>query len=148
MVQGNAVLAGDITFNGEPWNTTTVWVDSAGCMCAMPLTVPPDAYGPIPVTVYDGNVTATGIFTLKQPNLSVYPTIGYEGETVTVTGTGWVDRNPVTVTFQGTSMDALFPDAAGSFTTKFVIPLTAAPTNVVSAFDNAPASNSFSIRKS
>ena len=136
MVPGNPVLAGDITFDGEAWSTRDVQVDSSGCMCAMPLTVPPKPVGPMAVSVYDGNVTATAIFTLTQPNITVYPTSGYKGDTVTVTGTGWVYPSVVTVTFQGSKMSSFYVDTAGHFVTSFVVPLTAAPSNVIGASDS------------
>ncbi len=136
LVPGNTVLAGDITFDGEAWSSRSVEVDSSGCMCAMPLTVPPKPVGPIAVSVYDGNVTVTGVFTIKQPNITLYPTSGYKGDTVTVTGTGWVYPSVVTVTFQGSQMSTLYVDTAGHFVTSFVVPLTAAPANVIGASDS------------
>jgi len=136
MVPGNTVLAGNITFDGEAWSTRDVQVDSSGCMCAMPLTVPPKPVGPIAVSVYDGNMTATGVFTVTQPNVTVYPTSGYKGDTVTVTGTGWVYPSVVTVTFQGSQMSTLYVDTAGHFVTSFVVPLTADPANVIGTTDS------------
>jgi len=102
----------------------------------MPMTVPPSAVGPVAVTVYDGNVMATGVFTVTRPNITIYPISGYKGDTVPVTGTGWVYPSVVTVTFQGARMGNLYVDTGGHFVTSFVVPVTASPSNVIGATDS------------
>jgi hypothetical protein len=136
MTPGNTVAAGNITFGGSPWSTREVNVDSSGCMCAMPLAVPPNDVGPTAVTVRDGAVTATGVFTVTQPNVTVWPTSGYKGDAVTVSGSGWISPSVITVTFQGSTIETLYADDSGRFEVTFTVPLTAAPANVIMASDN------------
>lgn len=136
MTPGNTVIVGNITFNGSPWNTQEVQVDSAGCMCASMLTVPVAPVGPNGITISDGSMVATGVFTIKQPNVTISPTSGYKGGTVTVEGTGWVSNTAVTLTFEGSVFDTLIPDSTGNFETEFVVPLTASDSNVIGASDN------------
>ena len=135
MTPGFTVLVGNITFNGDAWNTQDIKVDSSGCMCATSLTVPVAPIGPNGVVVTDGNITATGIFTITQPNITVSPTSGYKGQTIAVTGSGWLTHSFVTLTFEGNRIGTVKPDSAGSFTTEFVVPLTAKQSNVSGAGD-------------
>ena len=136
LTPGNVVIVGNITFAGEPWNTRAVSVDSAGCVCATMLRVPVTPVGPTAIMVSDGEVKATGVFTVTQPNVTVLPTSGYKGDTITISGTGWTTSDVVTPTFQGVSLSPLIPDSAGSFSFKYVVPLTAEPSNVISASDS------------
>jgi hypothetical protein len=122
MTPGNTVAAGNITFGGSPWSTR--------------LTVPPNDVGPTAVTVRDGAVTATGVFTVTQPNVTVWPTSGYKGDTITISGSGWLSPSVVTVTFQGSKVESVYTSAAGSFQVQFTVPLTAAPSNVIQASDS------------
>lgn len=136
MTPGNVVIAGNITFGGLPWSTRAVTVDSSGCLGATIRTVAVIPIGPTAITVHDRDVTASGVFTLLQPNVTVSPTSGYKGDTVTISGTGWTSSNVVIPTFQGVNLSPLIPDSGGSFSFEFVVPLTAGPSNVVSASDH------------
>ena len=136
MTPGNTVVAGNITFGGIPWNPSDITIDSSGCMCATVLTVPAAPTGPQAIVIGDGDVTATGVFTLTQPNIAVSPSSGYKGETVTVTGTGWLNPSLVSVTFGGSFIDTVMPNSVGGFSTQFIVPLTAQASNIVGASDN------------
>ena len=136
LTPGDVVVAGNITFGGLPWSTRAVTVDSAGCLGATIRAVAVIPIGPTAITVHGRNVTATGVFTLTQPNVTVSPTSGYKGSTVTISGTGWTSSDVVIPTFQGASLSPLIPDSAGRFSFKFTVPLTAEPSNVISASDH------------
>jgi hypothetical protein len=137
MTPGDTIVAGNITFGGGPWNPRDIPIDSTGCMCATVLTVPVAAEGPNPVVVISGNVTVAGVFTVIQPSMAIYPSTGYKGQMVTVTGAGWPQRTPgaVSITFAGELIAIATPDDAGSFSVQFEVPITAGATNVVSASD-------------
>jgi hypothetical protein len=100
------------------------------------LTVPVAPLGPVGVVVSDGSTIATGVFTVTQPNITISPTSGYKGSTVTITGTGWIKNTAVTLTFDGSMITSLIPDSAGSFSTEFIVPLTAGVSNVIGSSDN------------
>ncbi len=136
MTPGNTVVAGNITFGGIPWNPSDITIDSSGCMCATMLTVPAAPTGSQAVVIGDGDVEVTGVFKLTQPNIKVSPTSGYKGETVTVTGTGWVNPSLVSLTFGGSFMDTVMPNSVGGFSIQFIVPLTAQDSNVVGAADS------------
>ncbi|MCJ7522820.1 MAG: hypothetical protein MUP21_11505, partial [Dehalococcoidia bacterium] len=123
-------------FSGVSWNTREVKVDSSGCMCATMLIVPAALIGPVAVTVSDGSVSGTAVFTVTQPNITILPTSGYKGETVKVTGSGWPSHSVVTLTFEGSIMETLILDSTGSFTTQITVPLTAHESNIIGASDN------------
>lgn len=86
MTPGSTVGVGNITFAGAPRNTQEIQIDSSGYVCATMLPVPVAPVGPNAVVVRDGSLTAIGVFTVTQPNITISPTSGYKGQTVTVTG--------------------------------------------------------------
>ena len=137
MPPGETVVAGNITFAGAPWNPRDIPIDSSGFVCATELVVPAAAAGPNAVVVIHGNITVAGVFTIIQPSMAIYPSTGYKGQTVAVTGAGWPQRTPgaVSITFAGEEIAIATPDEVGSFSTQFQVPLTAGPTNVVTASD-------------
>ena len=136
MTPGNVVVAGNITFDGIPWNPRDITIDSSGCMCASVLTVPAAETGPQAVVVGDGSIEVIGVFTLTQPNIAISPTSGYKGQTVTVTGTGWPNPSLVSLTFDGSFITTVMPDSFGKFSMQFIVPLTAKASNVIGASDN------------
>ncbi len=137
MTPGNTVGVGNITFGGAPWNTQAIQIDSAGCVCASMLTVPVAAVGPTAVIVSDGNLTAAYVFTVTQPNITISPTSGYRGQTVTVTGSKWPQRTPgsVSLTFGGSFIMAATPNSSGAFSVRLTVPLTAEASNLIGATD-------------
>jgi hypothetical protein len=80
---------------------------------------------------------ATTNFTITQPTISVAPTSAYKGETITVTGSGWPQHTPgsVSITFAGLDIKIVTPDANGYFSVQFTVPLTAEGVNLIGAFD-------------
>ncbi len=137
MTPGSTVGVGNITFAGAPWNTQEIQIDSSGCVCASMLTVPVAPVGPTAVIVSDGNLTAAGVFTVTQPNLTISPTSGYKGQKVTVTGSDWPQRTPgsVSLTFGGSFIMAATPNSSGSFSVQISVPLTAEASNLIGATD-------------
>jgi hypothetical protein len=101
------------------------------------MTVPATSPGAHPVVVNDGNLIATGSFTVTQPTISVSPATAYKGSTITVTGAGWPQHTPgsVNITFAGSLIVHASPDATGKFSVKFTVPLSAGAVNLVGAYD-------------
>jgi len=137
MTPGNKVGVGNITFGGVPWNTQEIQIDDSGCVCASMLTVPVASAGPTAVVVSDGNLTATGVFTVTQPNITISPMSGYKGQTVTVAGSNWPQRTPgsVSLTFGDSFIMVATPNSSGAFSVQFTVPLTAEAINVIGATD-------------
>jgi hypothetical protein len=106
-------------------------------MCSLYLTVPTALAGAHPVVVNDGHLIATLNFTITQPTISVAPTSAYKGETITVTGSGWPQHTPssVSITFAGSDIKIATPDANGYFSVQLTVPLTAEGVNLIGAFD-------------
>ncbi len=93
------------------------------------ITVPSLPAGPYPVTATATTVTDTQIFTIK-PGLSITPTSGAGGATVTVNGTGFQPGDTVVVTFDNvpvTTVPAVITAnlTTGSWTGAFEVPTTA-----------------------
>ena len=137
MTPDRTVGVGNITFAGVPWNTQEIQVDSSGCVCTSMLTVPLAPAGPKAVVVNDGSLTASGVFTVTQPNIAISPTEGYKNQTVTVTGSNWPQRTPgsVRLTFAGSFITLATPNSSGSFSVKITVPLTAEASNLIGATD-------------
>jgi hypothetical protein len=143
----NSIAAGQVKFAGQAWNTTAISIDSLGNMSPTPLTLtqPPLTLtaigtGPQSVTATDlGGITAVGTFTVTQPTITISPTTGYMGNTLTVTGAGWLPTSAglVQVKFNGVFVWSTTPNADGTFSGGFTIPVTAVASNTVSASDLA-----------
>ncbi len=131
------VPAGGITFGGVPWSSSSASIDGTGRMCSIYLTVPNTLPGAHPVVVNDGHLIATTNFTVTQPTISVSPATAYKGNTITVTGAGWPQRTSgsVNITFAGVPIIMASPDANGSFSVQFTVPLSAEAVNLVGAYD-------------
>ncbi len=143
MTPGSTIAVGALTFNGAAWNTAAITIDSLGNMASTTLVVPTAVAGSRTVTATDGAlVTAVGVFTVTQPTISISPTTGYMGNTITVTGSGWVPgmMGMVTIRFTDTAARTMVlatPDASGTITGVFTVPVTASTTtNSVTALDS------------
>jgi hypothetical protein len=149
MTAGGNIAIGALTFAGAPWNTTPITIDSLGNMSPTSLQVPLFGTGPQTVTATDsGGITATGSFSITQPTITISPTTGYKGDTLTVTGAGWVPGNLglVQISFNNQIQIVSTPDGTGAFTGAFVVPITAAASNTVGAADingNVAANKAF-----
>jgi len=163
MTQGGQIPVGGLTFDSSPWNDFAINIDSQGNI------VPPSqtlkvttfltgTYGPKTVEATDncGGVpgctpaTAKAVFTLTQPTITVNPTAGYMGGTLTVTGAGWVPGagGVVQVMLDSDTKLVTTPDGDGNFAAQFTVPglLQAESTHLISAMDfngNAAAAQTF-----
>ena len=135
---GVTIPIGALTFAGVAWNTAAITIDTLGNLSPTTLTVPAGTTGPKTVVATDsGTRVATGAFTITQPKISISPTTGYMGDTITVTGSGWVPGllGLATIRFAGATMVLATPDASGAFMGVLTVPATAAATNAVAALD-------------
>ncbi len=150
-VSPGTIAQNALTFAGDPWNTAAaITIDSLGNMSPTSLQVPLKGTGPQTVVATDsGGITATGSFTITQPTITISPTTGYKGDTLTVTGAGWVPGNLglVQIKFNDVIQIVSTPDATGAFTGAFVVPLSASIAgNTVGAVDingNVAANKAF-----
>lgn len=70
-----------------------------------------------------GGLSAVGTFKVTKPTISIQPSSGYMGTTVTVTGKGWVPGSRGSVSIGGGSSPVTAtPDSNGSFTARIEIP--------------------------
>jgi hypothetical protein len=150
MTPGGTIAINALTFAGAPWNTAAaITIDSLGNMSPTTLQVPLFGTGPQTIVATDGTVTATGSFTITQPTITISPTTGYKGDTLTVTGAGWVPGNLglVQIKFNDVIQIVSTPDGTGAFTGAFVVPLSASLLgNTVGAVDingNVAANKAF-----
>ena len=143
-----------VTFNGAGWlgAILPITIDSQGNINPTSLEVPAGSpTGPIIVTATDNAVpalTAVGTFTVTQPAITVSPTLGYKGDIVTVTGTGWLPGNMglAFIRFNGQVFAVATPDASGAFTARITVPANAPDSANVGADDiagNAAPSTQF-----
>ena len=96
--------------------------------------IPPNAQFTVPIGSTAGNKTVTIIdsnfnyanttFLVTTSNISVSPTNGSIGTTVTVTGSNFVDNSNINMNFDGnptvTSPSSIVADASGSFSATFI----------------------------
>jgi hypothetical protein len=140
----------EVTVNGTGFNasaTITLYFDSVA-VTTTPATVPTDTTGAfsasfdIPsssggahqVKASDGTNTATKTFTVTAA-LSISPTSGYVGIEVTVSGTGFLASQSVTVLFNNVLVKTTSTDTKGVISTSFDIPAVAAGTYTIRVSD-------------
>jgi len=131
-------------------SNSTTYADGAG-VCDIVVTIPDAAatgtgtpYSIIVKDVSTGNTAgATGGFTVT-PSISLSPTRGIPGDSVTVTGTGFGASKNINVTFNAVDVTPIalqVSNATGNVILAFTVPTIAyGPYNVV-ASDNATVSN-------
>ncbi|MEE8389695.1 MAG: hypothetical protein V3S14_02715 [Anaerolineae bacterium] len=152
MTAAGTIAVGGLDFAGANWNTAVITIDSLGNISPTTRRVPNgSATGSNTVLAVDsGTLSATAVFTVTQPTIEISPSSGSLGDTVTVTGAGWVPGSLglVTITFNATTQAVTTPDADGAFTAQFQIPSTAVSGQLVDAsdgFGNNAADKSFLI---
>lgn len=134
-----------VTYNGPGWPFAIlpITIDSQGNINPTSLEVPAGSpTGPIIVTATDNAaipLTAVGTFTVTQPTITVSPTLGYKGDIVTVTGTGWLPGNMglAFILFNFQIYTTATPDASGAFTARITVPANAPDSANVGASDIA-----------
>lgn len=162
------VDANDLVFGALPWNTAAaITIDSAGVISPTTLYVLTTAtLGINPVRATDNgadlngatttdNLTAEGAFTVTKPTISLSPTSGPKGSSVTVTGAGWLPGtttgSTVQITFNGAIVVTTIPDASGNIMAAINVPATAvigAGANAIGAADgnvNSATSAAFTV---
>jgi hypothetical protein len=153
MTKGGNIAVGALTFDGQAWNTIEIKIDSQGNVITPTETLKvrfalTGTYGPKTVKAVDnGPIEAKATFTLKQPTITISPSKGYMGDTITVTGTGWVPGadGVVQVLFDGDTKLVTTPDSNGGFAVQLTVPgeLAAETSHLIAALDfnnnNAPS---------
>ena len=142
MTPGPAGTVTALTFNGAAWPGVTlpITIDSQGNINPTSLQVPTSGTGANIVVATDSTgLTAVGSFNITQPTMSVSPTTGYKGDTITLTGSGWLPGNLglVQIQFAGVTYAVAIPDSSGNFTGMMTVPVNAAASSVVGAVDIA-----------
>jgi hypothetical protein len=150
MTHDGTIAAGALTFGGVAWNTYPsvspypIKIDTSGTIFPTTLTVPGGAtLGVNTVLATDsGTLIAQGAFTVTKPTITLNPTTGPKGTTVTITGAGWLPNSAVTVDFKvfgsATVLATLttIPDGTGNIAASMAVPATAAVgANTFSAYD-------------
>ncbi len=119
-----------VTTNGTGFFNTTV-------------TIPPTGMGAHNVTIIDANGQVFQVMITVNPKLTLAPTKGPVGSTVTATGRGFPAPSGTNVVNASLSWPGItnyiasaFVDSSGSFTVTFVVPQSAGGTFTVSGFAN------------
>jgi hypothetical protein len=142
MTEDGTVAVGDLTLEGNGWNTAEIDIDSQGNMHPVTLRVQDPAggqlnAGPNLVTAIDsGDVASSGIFNLTQPTISIDPASGLQYDVITVTGAGWLPGGMVTISFAGVPTVFSTPGADGTFIAQLTVPLGTGISSLVKAMDN------------
>ena len=98
--------------------------------------IPESIAGEHTITVRDmSNKEASATFTVD-PEITITPISGTEGDTVAVTGTGFGDEEDVAIAFNGVTVATDTTDHDGSFTASFIVPDVAAAIYDVEAEDD------------
>lgn len=100
--------------------------------------IPPGTRGHHRITVYGSSFTPVGTipdFSFEViPRIELEPTSGNRGNKVTVTGTGFVKNESVSITFNSIALDtSVVADDRGSFRATFLVPQLKGKTHVVAA---------------
>ncbi len=130
-----------ITFDGTAVVTSpaTVTTSSVGTLPTTTFTVPESSRGSHTVKAQDaGTNYDTATFTVGQ-KITINPTSGPSGATVTVTGTGFAASSTITIKYNNvvvtTSPATVTTNTAGNFSATFTVPAGDAGTYVVQASD-------------
>jgi hypothetical protein len=119
------------TFNGSPvalsGNTTT---DATGSFAGVTFIVPASKAGANTVTITDASSKSGSATFTVIPYISLSPTSGNAGSTVTVSGSGFADNSALTATFAGSGVTlsgTTSTNSSGSFTgATFSVPTSTA----------------------
>jgi len=122
-----------ITFNSTP--VAAVTADAAGSFSTT-FAVPQSAAGARPVVVTDGTRSATFSFAVTA-SVTVNPTTGYVGSSITVNGTGFTSNGQISIKYDGTQVASATSNAVGSFAVVFNAPVSKGGNHSISVSDNA-----------
>jgi len=126
------VATNSVTIGGANWNTGSSGqagsfaVDSGGNSAAATLIVLSSAaYGSNAVVITDNNnVIANTSFSVTQPTIQVDKTSGNVGDSVIVTGTGWLSNQVVNLLRNTSVATTATADASGNFVASLPVPST------------------------
>jgi hypothetical protein len=132
-----------VTITFDTTNVTTATTNSSGTLVATTFTVPSTSRGTHTVKVKDaGNNYATTTFSVAQ-NITLNPTSGPSGTTVTITGNGFGASKAITVKYNAlsvtTSPATVTTNSTGYFTATFSVPVGVAGTYEVLVSDGTNA---------
>ncbi len=128
-----------ISFDGVSQTTTTS--DTYGTLTSKTFTVPAASRGSHTVRAQDtGGNYATATFTVSA-SITIDPTSGPSGITLTVTGSGFGASQTITIKYNNvavtTNPSTVTTNSAGYFTATFTVPVGEAGTYVVAATDTS-----------
>ena len=120
-------------------SAVTTTTNTTGSFTNNTFTIPPTSRGSHTVKAQDVSAnSAIASFTVEQ-KITISPTTGAPGTTVTVTGTGFGASMPITIKYNGvpvtTNPAAISTDANGSFSASFSVPTCTAATYQAEASD-------------
>jgi hypothetical protein len=132
-----------VTITFDTTTVTTATTNSSGTLAAAAFTVPSTSRGTHTVKVKDeGNNYATTTFSVAQ-NVTLNPTSGPSGTTVTITGNGFGASKVITVKYNNisvtTSPASVTTNSTGYFTATFSVPTGVAGTYEVLVSDGTNA---------
>ncbi len=130
-----------VTISFEGISQTTTTSDTNGTLTSKTFTVPAASRGIHTVRAQDtGGNYATATFTVSA-KITLNPTSGPSGATVTVTGSGFGASQTITIRYNNvavvTTPSPLTTNSAGNFSTTFTVPVGDAGTYVVVANDTS-----------
>ena len=125
---GEIILCNIVAGPDGTWSTT--------------LSIPPCTPGHHTIGVYGSSFTPKGIVPDTDfnvvPHIELEPTSGNKGTKVTVNGAGFTNGEAITLSFEGTTLEAkAIADNAGSFSAAFEVPQSRVKDNKVKAMGNA-----------
>src|SRR3989475_788425 len=120
-----------ITYGGTAiiTNPTTITTDSTGSFAGS-ITVPPSSLGTHTVKATDASSNSASAQFTVTPAISLSPTSGSAGTSVTVTGNSFSPSSHVTISFDGTRVSTtpgkIKTDGSGKFSASFTVPTSSA----------------------
>ena len=130
-----------VTISFDAVSQTTTSTNSSGTFTATTFAVPSTSRGSHTVKAQDASSNyATATFSVST-KITINPTSGPSGTTVTVTGTGFGASQTITIKYNGTAVvttpSPITTGSTGSFSATFTVPVLAAGTYVVEASDTS-----------
>ncbi len=128
-----------VTITFDTTTVTTAATNSSGTLAAAAFTVPSTSRGTHTVKVQDSGANyATATFSVAQ-NITLNPTTGPSGTTVTITGNGFGASKAITIKYNNisvtTSPASVTTNTTGYFTATFTVPVGSAGTYEVLVSD-------------
>jgi hypothetical protein len=137
-VSGTGFAAGSVTILYDGVSKGTATAAATGTFSGFSLTVPESTKGPHTIRVQETSATsnyATDTFTVS-PKITISPTSGAVGDTVTISGTGFAASSPTTIYFDSVSQTTTSTNSSGTFSaTTFAVPSTSRGSHIIKAQD-------------